>query len=123
MNLTALFLSAVLDTPFMPFLGLPIYVFGFPRPKRFWQTLKYSLRSTSGEALLYKKFMENFVPVLQEEILQKYFFIFRAGKFYLLRIEKYLATLQVLERGNDFVVLALRGLEVQETTSCHSHEA
>lgn len=30
--------------------------------------------------------------------------------------------IQVLERGNDFIVFSSKGAELQETTSCHAEE-
>jgi hypothetical protein len=88
----------------MPFLGLPIYVFAFPRAKRFWHTVNNSENKRSGESLLYRKFFQNFAGEIHK-LANKYYFLLRPGKFYLIRIEKYLATLQVLESGNSYLIV------------------
>ncbi len=49
-------------------------------------------------------------------------FSFRVGSFYLLKNEKMIALIQILERGNNYTVYTLKGAEFQETTICHSEE-
>lgn len=49
-------------------------------------------------------------------------FLFRAGSYYLLKNEKMIALIQVIERGNNYVVYTLKGTELQETTVCHAEE-
>jgi hypothetical protein len=36
--------------------------------------------------------------------------------------EKMIALIQVLERGNNYIVYTLKGTELQETTVCHAEE-
>ncbi|KRX07521.1 hypothetical protein PPERSA_11070 [Pseudocohnilembus persalinus] len=121
LNLLAIILSSVLDTPLVPFLGLPLFVLGFPRPKRIWPSLNSVVQST-GESSLYNKFTHNFQNKLQN-IVNKYQYLFTPGKFFLIRIDKYLATLQILENGREYLVINIRGSESQDPVSCHSHEA
>lgn len=50
-------------------------------------------------------------------------FDFNYESYYLLRCNKYVAIFNIVERGWNFVVFNMRGLELQETTSCHHLEA
>ena len=36
--------------------------------------------------------------------------------------EKMIALIQIIERGNNYVVYTLKGTELQETTVCHAEE-
>ncbi len=47
---------------------------------------------------------------------------FRVGSFYLLKNEKMIALIQILERGNNYMVYSIKGTELQETTVCHAEE-
>lgn len=49
-------------------------------------------------------------------------FLFRVGSYYLMKNEKMIALIQVLERGNNYAVYTLKGTELQETTVCHAEE-
>jgi len=49
-------------------------------------------------------------------------FLFRVGSYYLLKNEKMIALIQIVERGNNYVVYTLKGIELQETTVCHAEE-
>ncbi|EAR99357.2 carrier protein (macronuclear) [Tetrahymena thermophila SB210] len=119
LNLISICVTSILDIPFLPFLGLPLYFIGFPRPKRFWPEVKQVIKN-SGESLLYQKFLKNFQPSFSQILRKRNI---QVGEFFLIRIEKYLATIQILENGQNYVVVQLRGLESQEMTSCHSIEA
>ena len=47
---------------------------------------------------------------------------FEAGSYYLLKNEKMIILIQVLERSNGWVVFTTKGAELQETTICHAEE-
>lgn len=47
---------------------------------------------------------------------------FEVGSFYLLKNEKMIILVQVLERADGFVVFTSKGAELQETTICHAQE-
>lgn len=47
---------------------------------------------------------------------------FEAGSFYLLKNEKMIILVQILERSDGFVVFTSKGSELQETTVCHAEE-
>jgi len=46
----------------------------------------------------------------------------QCGSYYLLKNEKMIILIQILERGNDYVLFTLKGAELQETTVCHAEE-
>ena len=48
---------------------------------------------------------------------------FRNGSYYLLKNEKMIMLLQILEKGNNYIVYTVKGSELQETTVCHAEES
>jgi hypothetical protein len=46
-----------------------------------------------------------------------------SDSYYLLRINKYIAMVYIMERGENYMVLSFKGLELQDTTSCHNVES
>jgi hypothetical protein len=53
LNLFSIVYSSLLDSPFIPILGIPLYYPGFPRSKRFWVHVNSVIKRT-GESMLYK---------------------------------------------------------------------
>lgn len=49
-------------------------------------------------------------------------FSFERDRFYLLKNEKMIVLIQVLERGHNFLFFTAKGTELQETTVCHAEE-
>ena len=49
-------------------------------------------------------------------------FNFKEGSFYLMKNEKMIILLQILERGYDYIVYQARCAEFDETTPCHAEE-
>ena len=49
-------------------------------------------------------------------------FNFERGSYYFLKNEKMILLVQVLERGTNYVVITVKGTELQETTVCHAEE-
>ena len=47
---------------------------------------------------------------------------FEQDSFYLMKDAKMIILIQVLERGNNYVVYTARGAELDETTPCHAEE-
>lgn len=47
---------------------------------------------------------------------------FQEGSFYLLKNEKMIMLVQVIERGSHYMTVTTRGAELQETTVCHDEE-
>lgn len=113
--------SCALSAPIMPFLGIPLFVIGFPRPLRVWHTSGSNYQQ-SKDSIYY----EQLVPRLTEGLAS--FFENgvggwgNAGEMFLLRLESKLIWVHILERGNKYVSTLIKGLELQET-SCHHVEA
>ena len=49
-------------------------------------------------------------------------FSFNPGSYYLLKNEKMIMLLQIIEQGNNYIVYSVKGAELQETTVCHAEE-
>ena len=87
------------------FFGLPIYYPVIPTESEAEET-------RSAESSLYSKIVQHIDPSL--------FRLYDPG-FYILRIDKYIILLNIKNSCFGFgELMELRGLEVQEVTSCHS---
>ena len=65
LSIMFLILSSVLDLPYMPYMGLPLFSTGSTRPMRNWSRLHSNL-SASSEASVYNHFLRVSIPVLSE---------------------------------------------------------
>ncbi|CAD8125957.1 unnamed protein product [Paramecium sonneborni] len=107
-------ISSILDSPYMPFLGLPIFYFGSLRPFRNVTQIQKNIASSS-EGSIYNSFLSKaYDRLLNSQPLWSH---------YLIRIGKYLGIMQLLEYQGGYAVIQFKGLESQETTSCHGIEA
>jgi hypothetical protein len=122
--LLALLYSTLLNTATVPFLGFAYFLPGYPKPQRAWSALAPVAANGNdqrSDGHLYQAMM----PQLERELARLFHgdpFLFRAGSFYLLKNEKMVALLQIVERGNNFLAYQLKGTELQETTVCHAEE-
>ncbi|CAK84266.1 unnamed protein product (macronuclear) [Paramecium tetraurelia] len=107
-------ISSILDSPYMPLLGLPIFYFSSLRPFRNTIHIQKHL-SNSAEGQIYNFYLsKSYNKLLGSQPLWSH---------YLIRIGKYLGVVQVLEYQGGYAVIQFKGLESQDTTSCHSIEA
>ncbi|CAD8127758.1 unnamed protein product [Paramecium sonneborni] len=107
-------ISSILDSPYMPFLGLPIFHFGSLRPFRNVTQISKQITSSS-EGSIYNSYLSKaYDKLLCSEPLWSH---------YLIRIGKYIGIIQLLEYQGGYAVIQFKGLESQETTSCHGIEA
>lgn len=114
--------SAMLAAPLLPVLGVPLFIVGFPRPKRHWPSTTGS-QSASLDSAYYKHLMPSAVTGLLAAIdAGEVGSDVRGGEIFLLRRDALLLMVQVLERGCGWTQLLCKGLELQET-SCHHVEA
>ena len=114
--------AATLSAPLLPVLGVPLFVIGFPRPKRHWPSIQGS-QAASLDAAYYKHLMPSAIRGLVAAIFGgEVGSDVRGGEIFLLRRDSLLVMVQVLERGCGWVQLLCKGLELQET-SCHHVEA
>jgi len=114
--------AAMLSAPILPVLGVPLFIVGFPRPRRHWPSTAGS-QSASLDAAYYKHLMPSAVKGLLTAINNGQLGSdVRGGEIFLLRRDALLVMVQVLERGCGWAQLLCKGLELQET-SCHHLEA
>ena len=117
--------SAMLSAPLLPVLGIPLFIVGFPRPKRHWPAGESA--TAAAAASLDAAYYKHLVPAAARGLLAA---IgegavggdVRGGEIFLLRRDSLLLMVQVLERGCGWAHLLCKGLELQET-SCHHQEA
>jgi hypothetical protein len=143
--------AALLSAPILPLFTFPLYLFGFPRIKRFWpqRTDFFSLRTfwnfrnksmatvpqttttLSSKAASAATADANFYAQLMPELLRSFKELVRSGSigssirpecFYLSRFQDRILWIQVLEASHAYMILNVKGLELQET-SCHTVEA
>ena len=74
------------------------------------------------ESYLYKALLEQLKKQIKE-LIYRYPNEFHPEDYYLIRMGKFLAIFNVIERGFNYIGLNFRGLEMQEPTSCHNLEA
>ncbi|CAD8210057.1 unnamed protein product [Paramecium pentaurelia] len=107
-------ISSILDSPYMPILGLPIFYFASLRPFRNNIEISKHIHDSS-EGSIYNSYLSKaYNKILGSQPLWSH---------YLIRIGKYLGIVQVLENQGGYAVIQFKGLESQETTSCHGIEA
>ena len=132
-HIVLIIFSSFLGTPILPFLGSPIFLISFPRPSRIWHTFggKYGMNDSSGaeienggsDTLFYQQQFPGVYQAIQQQLQSgPLVYLLQPGDFFLLRSEPYLIWCCVLERGLGYVVIQMKGLELQ-TTSCHTVEA
>mmetsp|Transcript_28732 Transcript_28732/g.46522 ORF Transcript_28732/g.46522 Transcript_28732/m.46522 type:complete len:1392 (-) Transcript_28732:795-4970(-) len=105
----------------LPLLGVPFFVFGFPRPRRFWHSAAQAT-STSDDAQVYRHLCGPLVKSLSTAGRSGCLGDMSPGDMFLMRQEAMLLWVQVLERGLSHAYVNVKGLELQET-SCHHIEA
>jgi hypothetical protein len=141
--------SCLLSAPLLPLFTFPLYLVGFPRVKRFWpqrneffslrnfwnfrsrslvsQPNKSSVSSKASTNLADANFYAQLVP----ELLNSFRELVKTGalgstirpeSFYLSRFQDRILWIQVIESSHSYLILNIKGLELQET-SCHTVEA
>lgn len=115
--------SSVVSAPLLPLFTLPVFLLSFPRTQRFWPSLvNYGSSYTKCKDSVY---YQQAVPELTRALsmmCSKGSGSIQPGTYYLLRYQDRLLVGVVLEVGQGYFCLNLRGLELQET-SCHTIEA
>lgn len=133
-HVALILVASFLAAPVIPLLGSPILILGYPRPQRIWASFggKYGMNESSGAAanggpdtVFYKQMLPSIYSALDRGLRNgqlTHLSSLEAGGFFLLRLEPYLLWGAVLERGLGYVIVQLKGLELQ-STSCHTVEA
>ena len=114
--------SSVVSAPMLAFFTLPVFFVAFPRPLRFWSEAIGIRASTSEDSVYYQQMVSSFMASLQRANRAGRLGILQPGNHMIARHEDRMIWIQVLEKGNNYLYLAAKGMELQET-SCHSLEA
>ena len=117
-------LSSLLSAPLLPLFTLPVFFVSFPRPSRFWPGVvghHQEEGSLSSDSQLYKRASRGVAEAVCSACRAAAISL-SPGSIFLLRHEDKLMWVQVLEAGNNYHIVSVKGLELQET-SCHSLEA
>ncbi|CAF0745830.1 unnamed protein product [Brachionus calyciflorus] len=132
--------SCILSAPLLPLFTFPIFLFSFPRPKKFWpqkknffsksieindvsSTSNTNKKPSSAEGFFYSQLVPDLVNSFKQHIRSGSIGqSIQADTFFLSRFQDRIIWIQVLESSNSFYVINIKGLELQET-SCHTREA
>ncbi|XP_077553861.1 pecanex-like protein 4 [Haemaphysalis longicornis] len=115
--------AAVLAAPVLPLFTLPVFLPTFPRPRRFWPQQSKQAASQGRDGSYYRQLVPHVKAALADCFRRGTLGRMEAGSFFLGRLDSYLVLVQVLEAGLGFRTVCLKGLELQEQTSCHAAEA
>eukprot|EP00741_Cyanophora_paradoxa_P008349 tig00001299_g8076.t1 len=113
--------GAAVGAPLVPLLGVPLFLFGFPRPLRAWPTAARSV-AAADEAHVYAAMAPSLARAVGAAVRGGQLGDAQPGSFYLARLDAMTAWIQVLEAGRGWRRVQVKGLELQET-SCHTAEA
>ena len=132
-------ISSILSAPLLPLFTLPVFFVSFPRPTRFWPGVvgrSQEGSSLSSDSQLYQQAGRAVAEAVCSACKAAAVSL-SPGSIFLLRYEDRLMWVQVvlhkkkskeklakqvLEAGNNYHIVSVKGLELQET-SCHSLEA
>lgn len=113
--------SAILNSPIMPFSGYPLFLPSYPRPNVFWfEPWKYEPQP--GDALFYKDISDSLAEKMATDAEQGIFPFLKENKFFLLCDDHFNAIVHVISSGVGYVAFQLRGLEARDQTLCHRNE-
>ena len=121
--LAIIFISSIFSAPLLPLFTLPVFLISFPRTKRFWPSLiNYASSYSKCEDSIYYQQSESKISKALHCAVSSGAVSATPGTYLLLRFEDRLSVVTFLEHGYGHCALAIKCLELQET-SCHSIEA
>jgi len=123
-TLFVLVFTTIFNTATIPFLGFAYFIIGFPKPQKGQHNIVPVMPNPNdqkSDGALYQALVPQLKKQL-EQVIQKDLFAFKEGSLYFLKNEKMIILVQTLERGNGYVVLTIKGAELQEQTVCHAEE-
>ena len=121
--LAIIFISSIFSAPLLPLFTLPVFLVSFPRAKRFWPSLiNYASSYSKCEDSIYYQQSESEISKALHCAVSSGAVSATPGSYLLLRFEDRLSVVTFLEHGYGHCALAIKCLELQET-SCHSIEA
>ncbi|XP_007902018.1 pecanex-like protein 4 [Callorhinchus milii] len=120
--LTVIALASALSAPLLPLFTLPVFLVGFPRPKRSWPGSVGSSACKCPDSVYYQQMVHNLAAAFGTAFAAGSLGDPSPGSHFLCRFQDRLVWVLVLERGFGYCCLNIKGLELQET-SCHTAEA
>lgn len=122
--------ASLLSAPLLAVFTFPVFLFAFPRVKRFWPqrddffsfqnswNLSNHRQNSKLDANFYAHLMPNMLDSFKELVIRGSL----NGSYYVTRFQDRIVWIQVLESSHSYLVINVKGLELQET-SCHTVEA
>ena len=121
--LAIILISSIFSAALLPLFTLPVFFVSFPRTKRFWPSLvNYASSYSKCEDSIYYQQSESEISKVLHHAVSSGAVSAAPGTYLLLRFEDRLSVVTFLEHGYGHCALAIKCLELQET-SCHSIEA
>lgn len=121
-SLAFIFTSALFSAPLMPILTLPIIIMSFPRPKAFWPSLLTpKSHSETSDSFYYQQALPAIAKCISYSSRIGAYSA-RPGTTLLVRFQDRLSIVRHIEKGHNYSLIQVQGLELQET-SCHTAEA
>lgn len=114
-------LSALLSAPLLPLFTLPIFLVGFPRPKRSWPG-PVGTACPCPDSVFYQQMSASLAAALRTAFARGSLGSLSPGSHFLGRFQDRMVWIMILERGYGYCTVNIKGLELQET-SCHTVEA
>jgi hypothetical protein len=126
--------ACTISAPLLPLFTFPFFIISFPRNKKFWpQKNKFfsfttnsnsnTLKNKNGDSCFYAQLESSLIESFKELTLTGSIgSSIQPDTFYLSRFQDRIIWIQILESSNSYLIINLKGLELQET-SCHTQEA
>jgi hypothetical protein len=113
-------ISSILNTPSVPFLGLPFLIISFPRPEKYWESID---REYFGgkEATLYTSMASTLLANISQAMRSGKLPSLSIGDCMLVRFESRILFMRAVESWSDGISIIITATEL-EPTSCHALE-
>ncbi|XP_026887936.2 pecanex-like protein 4 [Electrophorus electricus] len=119
--LSVVLIAALLAAPLLPLFTLPVFLVGFPRPRRSWPGTP-GMACPCPDSVYYQQLSSRLAAALSGALADGALGSCSPGSHFLCRFQDRVVWITVLERGYGYWTVNIKGLELQET-SCHTVEA
>uniref|UniRef100_H2TMT4 Pecanex-like protein n=1 Tax=Takifugu rubripes TaxID=31033 RepID=H2TMT4_TAKRU len=119
--LAVITLSALLSAPLLSLFTLPIFLVGFPRPRRSWPG-PVGTACPCPDSIFYQQMSGSLASALRLAFARGSLGTLASGSHFLVRFQDRMVWITILEKGYGYCTVNIKGLELQET-SCHTVEA
>lgn len=108
-----IYLHNFLSIPLLPYVTLPIFIPSSPRPFRLWPN--FGVYTSSEDSLIYQQTLPHLYSKIKEIIIQCGLlgYSLECGNYFLIRFEKLIVIVNVVESGNEYCYFVIKGLELQ----------